>query len=120
MFEHSFFESGAENAYWTFLKLSTEEDLDGLKKIEFIYLEKSLLNWKNDKINLWVKAILGFILDKIDDKTFDYEEFIAKCCTEDFKFTVPFELRRYAKLNKNLFLKERDTLDVNNILNAEG
>jgi len=116
MLEHNFWKSGAEHAYWTFLQLSTEEDLDGLKKIQFIYLQKSLMNWKHDKINLWVKSVLGFILNQIDDKSFDYEEFIAKCCTEDFEYRIPFELRRYAKLNRNLFLKERDTLDVNNIL----
>jgi len=27
--------------YWTFLRLSNEEDIDGLKKVKFIYIEKS-------------------------------------------------------------------------------
>lgn len=63
---------------------------------------------------------MGFILNQIDQEVFDYEEFIAKCCTEKFAYSVPFELRRYARLNRNLFLKERDTLDVNNILQAHG
>jgi len=76
MFKHEFWQAGAENAYWSFLKLSTEEDLEGLSKIKFIYLEKALLNWKNDKINLWVKSCLGFIFNEIEENGFDYETMI--------------------------------------------
>ena len=65
---------------------------------------------------MWVKAVLGNILNHIDNKKFEYDLFVAKCVGDEFKYKIPFQLRRYAKLNKNLFLKERDTLDVNNIL----
>lgn len=39
----------------------------GLQKIIEIYLDKSKILWKNNQIILWMKAALGFLLNKIEE-----------------------------------------------------
>jgi len=56
-------------------------------------------------------------LNNLEDGSFDYEDMVQKCCSEEFPYKIPFELRRYSKLKTYLYKRERDTLDLNNILN---
>mmetsp|Transcript_13036 Transcript_13036/g.11138 ORF Transcript_13036/g.11138 Transcript_13036/m.11138 type:complete len:89 (-) Transcript_13036:460-726(-) len=71
------------------LNLSNNDDIEGLNKLLEIYVERSKLIWKNNKVTLVVKACLGAILNTIDEGL-KYDDFLEKMYTAEFKYKVPF------------------------------
>lgn len=65
---------------------------------------------------LWVKGAMGFVLNKIDSKEFDYQSHLEKLCTEEGGgLPIPFQLRRYANINKHNFSDRVERIDLANI-----
>lgn len=62
--------------YYAFLRLGNNEDVEGLLKIYDIYTERSKILWKDNKIQIWVKAVCGHILNIIEKGEFVYEEWV--------------------------------------------
>jgi hypothetical protein len=97
------------------LNLENNSDIDGLKKVLEIYVERSKLVWKNNKVTMWVKACLGAALNAVEEENFKYEEYIEKMYTAEFKFKVPFSMSRYSGLLKNNFSDQQEQIDFANI-----
>ena len=49
--------------------------MEGINKVIDIYAERNKLLWKDNTNNMWLKSVVGNILDHIDDKSFDLENF---------------------------------------------
>ncbi len=58
---------------YNFLRLENIDDSNGLDKVLEVYVERSKILWKSNQIMLWVKGAMGFVLNKIDAKQFDYQ-----------------------------------------------
>jgi len=65
---HPFFAEDNTMPLYSFLQLESEDDIKGLNKIFDIYVERTKIAWKNNNVILWVKAAIGFVLTKIDEK----------------------------------------------------
>jgi len=111
--KHEFLDSKHEYLY-PCLNLNNNNDIEGLNKVIEIYVERSKLIWKHNKVTLWVKACLGMILNQIE-QGFNYEEFIEKMFTAEFKYKVPFEMSRYKGMLKSNFSDHVDRIDFANI-----
>ncbi len=97
------------------MKLDSVEDSTGLDKVLEVYVERSKILWKSNEVMLWVKGALGMVLNKIEDK-FDYQTHLENLCLEETKaLPIPFQLSRYAHVNKNNFSDRVERIDLNNI-----
>ena len=118
MLDHQFFNDTTQPLY-AFLGLQTQQDIDGLNKLMEIYVIRSKIVWKDNKIALWIKAAIGFILNQLErtDKPFVYDSFMEKLVTggENNVNILPFSLNRYRVLQKANFSDQVDRLDLNNI-----
>ena len=65
---------------------------------------------------LWVKGAMGFVLNKIDNKEFDYQSHLQKLCLEEGGgLPIPFQLRRYSNISKHNFSDRVERIDLANI-----
>ena len=114
MLNHDLLLSKHEPLY-SCLGLQNTSDVEGFNKVLDIYVERSKILWKNNQVMMWAKAILGFILNKMEEKNFSHEEHVEKLVTAEFQQTVPFELSRYKTLRKQNFSDQVERLDLANI-----
>ncbi|KAL4512346.1 hypothetical protein ABPG72_005348 [Tetrahymena utriculariae] len=113
--EHKLFSDETAQPYYSFLGLQNNQDIEGLNKLFEIYVERSKIVWKDNKIMLWIKAATGFILNMFEKKSFDYDEFVQNLCLGSEKNILPFSLNRYRILQKANFSDHIERLDLNNI-----
>jgi hypothetical protein len=115
---HDFINSKHEYIY-PCLSLNNNADIEGLNKLVEIYVERSKLIWKNNKIAMIVKSCLGFVINQIETG-FNYEDFIEKMYTATFKYKIPFEIARYKTLLKANFSDHAERIDFANIPDVQG
>ena len=106
--------------FYSFLQQQNEDDVEGLDKLMEIYIERSKIIWKGNHINMLIKGTLGYILNKIEDKTLNYADFYEKLCTQECCKNIPFSLRRYKQLTKHSLIEQMQRLDLNNIPDVQG
>lgn len=112
---HEFWTVVPSSYSYHFLKLENVDDSKGLDKVLEVYVERSKILWKSNNVMLWVKGALGFILNKIEEK-FDYQTYLENLCLEETKaVSIPFNLARYANINKHNFSDRVERVDLNNI-----
>jgi len=111
---HQIWEQGKHEAIYPCMNVNNTEDIAGIAKVIEIYVERSKILWKNNKVMFWVKACLGMIINQIE-KGFNYEEFIESLYTAEFKYKIPFELSRYKGLLRSNFSDRVERIDFNNI-----
>ena len=117
LLSHSFFMEKHTNFY-NFLSLENEDDIEGFNKIMDIYVERSKIAWKSNQINLWIKSVIGFIINMLEDETYKLS---PKILVEKFANTesksdrIPFKLRRYKQFTKHSLIEQMQRLDLNNI-----
>ena len=113
--DHKLFTS-KNSYYYSFLQLQNDHDSEGLQKIIEIYLERSKIVWNNNDVNQWVRACVGFVINKIESG-FNYDEFIEGLCSMEATHgkSLPFSLGRYKHLTKHNFSDYNERLDLNNI-----
>lgn len=70
---HDFWSIVPSSYSYNFLRLENIDDSNGLDKVLEVYVERSKILWKSNQIMLWVKGAMGFVLNKIDAKQFDYQ-----------------------------------------------
>lgn len=102
MLEKDIFQSKHEYLY-PCLNLNNNDDIEGLNKLIEIYVERSKLIWKNNKVTMWVKSCVGAILNEIEEEAIIYDDFIEKMYTAEFKYKVPFHMSRYKGMVKTNF-----------------
>lgn len=117
--EHPFFQEKNQPLY-TFLQLQNEDDVEGLNKLLEIYIERSKIIWKGNHINMWIKSILGYILNEFEEKKLNYSELFERLCSQECCKKIPFELRRYKSLTKQTLIEQMQRLDLNNIPDLQG
>ena len=65
---------------------------------------------------LWVKGAMGYILNRIDQGEFNYQEYLECLCTEEAGgMPIPFPLKRYQNIFKANFSDRVDRIDMANI-----
>ena len=116
---HKIWEQGKHEYIYPCLNVNNNEDIEGIAKVIEIYIERSKILWKNNKVILWVKACLGMIINQIE-KGFNYEEFIEGLYTAEFKYKIPFEFSRYKGLHRANFSDRVERIDFNNIPDNPG
>jgi len=116
---HKLWEQGKHEYIYPCLNVNNNEDIEGIMKVIEIYIERSKILWKNNKVMLWVKACLGMIINQIE-KGFNYEEYIESLYTAEFKYKVPFEFSRYKGLHRSNFSDRVERIDFNNIPDNAG
>lgn len=102
------------------LGLQNTADIEGLNKVMDIYVERSKIVWKTNQIMMWVKAVLGFVLNQMEERNFQYTDHIEKLVTAEFCTTIPFQLSRYKTLRKQNFSDAVERLDLANIPDQVG
>jgi hypothetical protein len=70
-----------------------------------------------DYILLWLKEVIGFTLNKLDDGTLDRDLFIAKVTSMT---QSPFNLSRYKTLKVSDFTDDITTINPNELLMGGG
>jgi hypothetical protein len=58
------------------LRLENLNDSTGLDKVLEVYVERSKILWKSNEIMLWMKGAMGFVLNKIEAKEFEYQSYL--------------------------------------------
>ena len=127
IFAQSDIDQSMESDYtWTLsneerLKNSTEKQAElaeeTLNKLYNIYVNRSSSLFAPEHILLWLKEVIGYILNRLDDGTLERELIIAK-------FTsltgVPFcNLSRYKGLRQSDFTDDITTINANELLLGE-
>ncbi len=123
LFDHPIFLKAEKQLLYPFLNILGDLGLQGLNKVISIYPERNLLIWKKDKINLWMKAVCGALIDFVEEKEeINLEKFQQDLLVPEGKvrscliqFTLPFEPKKHKNLLSKNFSDEEDTLDLNAI-----
>ena len=111
---HKVWEQGKREYIYPCMNANNSADIEGISKVAEIYVERSKILWKNNKVILWVKACIGLILNQIEGG-FNYEEYMEGLFTAEFKYKIPFEFSRYKGLHKSNFSDRVVRIDFNNI-----
>lgn len=111
---HKMWQQGKHENIYPCMNINNNSDIEGINKVNEIYIERSKILWKNNKVMLWIKSCLGMILNQIE-KGWNYEEFIEKLFTAEFKYKLPFEMSRYKGLIRSNFSDRVERVDFNNI-----
>lgn len=111
---HQIWEQGKHEYIYPCMNISNNADIEGINKVIEIYIERSKILWKNNKVILWVKSCLGFILNQIE-QGFNYEEYVEGLFTAQYKYKIPFEISRYKGLIRANFSDRVERIDFNNI-----
>lgn len=112
---HKFWEQGKVEYIYPCMNINNNEDIEGIKKAIEIYIERSKILWKNNKVMLWVKACVGMILNQIQQGNFNFEQFTEGLFTAKFKYKLPFEMARCKGLMRSNFSDRVERIDFNNI-----
>jgi len=92
-----------------------KENLIGetLQKMYEIFIARSSALFTPDYILQWLKEVIGFTLNKLDEQTLDRDLFIAKISS---MVESPFGLSRYMSLKKSDFTDDITTINANELL----
>ena len=71
--------------------------------------------YASDPTTLWLKEIVGFLLDKLTEEKLDRLEFVGKIASV---VENPFKLDRYLELKNADFTDDMTTIDPNELLGA--
>ena len=113
-----------ENEYvYSFLNIGNDEDIEGIKKVVEIYPQRNKLLWRNNVVNLWLKAVAGEMLNIFEDGNLSFDDLNEKLISPPddeaensfINFRIPFEPRTHQKLIPKDFSDETEVMDVNNI-----
>lgn len=112
---------------YSFLNIDSSSDTDALLKIEKIYPERNKLLWKHSNVNVWMKRVCGFLVDAVDNKQVDLDEFRGNLeDTEDIDlrnnlrlYFLPFEPKIHKSLLTGDFTDEQARIDFDEINEQE-
>ena len=111
--DHEIFEFNEDNEV---LENSLGLDSDLLNKLFDLYVDRTSECYKDDEILDWLKEIIGYVLNEIDNENFDREvlfQFIFN------SVGLPFQLLRYSNLSKEFFNDDFTTVNPQDLLGPE-
>lgn len=76
IFEHPVAMRSNKDYVYHFLGGNSEEDLEGIDKVVKIYAMRNKLLWRHKNANIWMKAVVGQLLNLIEEKIFNADEFL--------------------------------------------
>eukprot|EP00347_Sterkiella_histriomuscorum_P013411 403364808 len=88
-----------------------------LHKLFSIFVSRSSTLFSPDHILLWLKEVIGFVLNKLDDGSLDRDLMIAKFTS---LVQSPFALSRYRSLKQSDFTDDITTINPNELLMGGG
>ena len=56
-----------------FLQVGSTQDTEGIEKVTLIYATRNKILWRNKFVNFWLKAVIGNLLNLIDQKKVDID-----------------------------------------------
>lgn len=87
--------------------------VETLSKLYKIFVARSSALFSSDHILLWMKEVIGFTLNKLDDGSIDRQLFQAKITSMT---QSPFALSRYRTLKVSDFSDDVTTINPNELL----
>ena len=66
LFQHELFNKQDSDLRYPFLNVATDADIEGLTKVFEIYPERNKLVWRYNTNNIWMKAVVGNLINCID------------------------------------------------------
>lgn len=87
-------------------------DSDVLNKYFDLYVDRTSECFKDDDILDWMKTVIGYVLNEIDNGNFDRDVMFQ------FVFSalgLPFELKRYSDLSKEFFNDDFTTINAQDL-----
>ena len=108
--EHDIFEFSEDDEI---LEHSLGLDSDVLSKYFDLYVDRSFEWYKDDDVLDWIKQVIGYVLNEVDQENFDRDvqfQFIFNAVG------LPFELKRYSDLKKEFFNDDFTTVRPQDLL----
>lgn len=99
-----------ENFNYAFLGVKSSEEAEGARKLIILHSALTKQALRSEEVNIFLKGVVGFLVDCIEKNFFDPESILIKASSElvfrDKK--VPFSLTRYAKLTGPDFVDDEN------------
>ena len=108
--EHNMFEYSEDDEV---LEHSLGLDSEVLSKYFDLYVDRSFEWYKDDDVLDWLKQVIGYVLNEVDQDNFDRDvqfQFIFNT------IGLPFELKRYSNLKKDFFNDDFTTVRPQDLL----
>lgn len=80
LFEHNLFKKQDQDLKYPFLNVTSDADINGLAKVLEIYPDRNKLIWRNNVNNVWMKAVIGNLIDCIDLDPEKFDSFAVSLC----------------------------------------
>ena len=76
IFQHPLTMRTTKDYVYNFLGGNSEEDVEGLEKVVKIYALRNKLLWRHKSANIWMKAVVGKLLNMADEKLINADSFL--------------------------------------------